>query len=105
MAENINVLDEYLEKEMKEVFYELKDLFYDYHPNDETFLETYPELAEKINKINDLEATTKEKTLKGIEILCGFLNEWFPDSVTETEQKRVSEIINKGYKVIKKIKK
>lgn len=86
---------------MKTTYEELKSLFYEYQPNDEDFLEEDPETAEKIESIDQLEPNNDSELISAISILCDFMEEWFPDSVDEDEQKRVRTIIDEGYKIIK----
>lgn len=87
---------------MKNTYDELKSLFYEYQPNDEEFLEDNPETAEQIESIDQTEPNTESEIISAISNLCDFMEEWFPDSVDEDEQKRIRTIIDEGYKIIKK---
>lgn len=89
---------------MENIYNELLDLFYDYQPNDESFLEAYPELAEEMEAIENRKVKDSQQYADAILELCDFLNEWFPDSVDEEEQERVREAIDAGYRAVKEHK-
>lgn len=69
-----------------DIYSDLNEEFENYVPNDEEFLEEYPDLVEEIDAINALNPTSEEEYKVAIHILYDFLNEWYPDSVDDADK-------------------
>ena len=64
---------------MENIYNELKEYFYEYQPDEESFLEDSPEVVEQIETLSNLDPTTEEEMVQAIAALCDFLEEWFPE--------------------------
>lgn len=85
--------------ELEVIYNELQDAFENYAPNDEDFLLCYPETAEEIEKIKNLNPTDDESYKKSISILHSFISEWFPDSIDEADQTELKSLLNEASKI------
>lgn len=90
-----------LKEEALDLFYELQEIYEDYKPNDESFLEEYPDLVEQMDALDKLNPKTESEAKKMIEPLYDFVCEWFPDSVDEEEQERIQQILEQARRLMK----
>lgn len=90
-----------LKEEALDLFYELQEIYEDYKPNDESFLEEYPDLVEQMDALDKLNPKTESEAKKMIEPLYDFVCEWFPDSVDEEEQERIQQILEQARSLMK----
>lgn len=90
---------------MSEVMYEeifdgLVEEFEKYVPNDEDYLEEYPELVEVIKDIQNLVPTTEAEYKEAIRVLYDFLNEWYPDSVDDEDKAIIDGVLEKAREIL-----
>jgi len=85
-------------------FNTLRGFCREYQPNDADFLRDNPETLEQIQEMDAIEPTSNQAILLGLELVTGFLEDWFPDEVDEDEQDEVRTALNEGYESIKELK-
>lgn len=74
---------------------ELTDMFYNVQP-DEAYLEEDEDTAENIKDIQNLLDDDSNPIEKKIEALTAFNSEWFPDGLSEKEQKAYRTILDEA---------
>lgn len=80
------------QKEVDSLYDKVRGYYYDYKPNDPTYLEENQELAEEIDFLDDLEPNSFQEKLKALSLLTEFVNEWFPDCLEDEEEQ--NDILN-----------
>lgn len=90
---------------LEEMHEKLKDAYEDFKPNEESLLEDFPYLKLKMNAIENQQPSTNEEYFAYFSVLTSFMEDWFPDSREESEQRKVRQIIDDSYKVMRELNK
>ncbi|MGF7534867.1 hypothetical protein AAGG74_14450 [Bacillus mexicanus] len=81
---------------LKKILGELQDLFYIYKPDEEDFLNDYPEISEEIEVLINLQPENDIEYIKAIKQFIDFLEEWFPNEIDESEMNDIQNKIQKA---------
>lgn len=82
-------------KDRQEVLDELTDMFNSVQP-DEEYLEQDEETAENVKEVQDLLEDASATIEQKIESLAAFNEEWFPDGLSDSEQKTYRTLLDEA---------
>jgi hypothetical protein len=82
----------------QEILDELTDMFYDVQP-DEEYLEDDEDTAEELKNVEDILQNGSLPIERKISTLASFNSNWFPDGLTEKEQKSYRSLLDAANKI------
>lgn len=86
--------------DLDQVIGELYDIFNEYCPDEEDFLDEMSEVANDIDEISNLEIASDSDRKNALNLLIDFNSEWMPDGVEPDEKDRIQKIIKQAEKAL-----
>lgn len=90
---------------LEETHEKLKGTYKHFMPNEEVLLEDFPSVKLKMNSLMSQQPSTNEEYLVYFTNSTSFMEDWFPDNLSESEKKEIRQIMDEVYEVMTELHK